>query len=352
MSALRHRPTPRIRGWTWLSLAIYACVVLGHFALIQAPGALVDVHERPLRMPADVELLSLRILGDGHHALAAVRAPTGGALWLIDWGRIREVTTDTADTTDAPQLDALRLAETASAWIPEQVAGAAGSWRWIEGPHSERTSTRWTPPSDAERTPVGADLLWENDDGAIDRPAIDAQLRGGPTLQSARRLAILSEETALLRLAAADDPTRLQDDLVLVDRRDGRVLKVLDTYPLGVVAQARSGGFFFTDGLHSRLTKIRCTKGVCEVEPGILSTGGPRITAVADDPTGELLALCTVDGRLMTYGVDDDGARFLGEHALTQGCQQLVVVDRSQLLVGGDLGWSVVTLTPRGGWLR
>jgi len=356
------RPHPRIRLRIWIYLIGYAAIVVGHFALIQAPGAVVEVSSKALKLPTGAELRGLRRLGDGHHALAALREPEGGALWLLDWGRIVALVDGDANLED------LRLAQTPGSWVPEQVQGAAGSWRWVEGDRSARSSTAWAPPAAPERQSLPEELLWEAPGGPVLRQTIDAQLaeKGLMTRRSARRLAYLSGDVALLRLAAADDPSRLRDDLVIAsrdgdgdgdgdrdrDRDEGQVLEVLDTAPLGLVSAATSGGFFFTEGLHSRLSRIECDGERCTVRSGILSTGGGIIVAVDDDPSGQLIGLCTADGRLMLYGVDAEQVRFLAEHREEDGCEQLVVLDRERLLVAGDEGWRAVSLRPRGGWLR
>jgi len=343
------RPHPRIRLRTWIYLIVYAAIVVGHFTLIQAPGAIVEVSSKALALPTETALRGVRRLSDGHHALAALREPEGGALWLLDWGRIVEVIDGDAS------LDDLRLARTAGSWVPQQVHGAAGSWRWVEGDRSARSCAAWTPPAAPERHSLSEDLLWEGPRGPVLRQTIDAQLaeEGLMTRRSARRLAYLSGDVALLRLAAADDPTRLRDDLVLASRGEGRVLEVLDTAPLGLVSAATSGGFFFTEGLHSRLSRLDCDGERCTARSGILSTGGGIIVTVDDDPSGQLIGLCTADGRLMLYGVDAaDEVRFLAEHREDDGCEQLVVLDRQRLLVAGDEGWRVLSLRPRGGWLR
>ncbi len=348
MSAVPVRPHPRIRLRTWIYLGVYALVVLGHFAFVQAPGPLVDVTSDALRLPSGAELRGLRRFGDGHHALAALREPEGGALWLLDWGRILDALDGRAD------LEGLRLARTAGDWVPEQTQGSAGSWRWIEGESSRRTLVTWTPPAAPERRALDEDTLWQGEDGPVGRSTIDAQLaaRGHHTRRSARRLAFLSGDFALLRTAAPDDPTRLLDDLVLASRDAGQVLDVINTAAIGIVATATSGGFFFTEGLHSRLSKITCDQGRCAAEPGLLSTGGAAIIAVDDDPSGELIGLCTAEGYLMLYGLEDEGLRFLAEDRDDDGCRGLIVLDRQHLLVAGAERWRALTLTPRGGWLR
>lgn len=343
------RPHPRIRLRTWIYLIVYAAIVVGHFALIQAPGAIARLSSAEVPLPTGAELRGLRRLSDGHHALAALREPEGGALWLLDWGRIGEVVDGDAD------LGELRLARTGGAWVPQQVQGAAGSWRWVEGESADRSSAAWTPPAAPERHPLSAEALWESPQGPVLREMIDAQLaeRGLTRRLSARRLAYLSGDVALLRLAFADDPTRLSDDLVLASRAGGRVLELLDTAPLGIVTASTSGGFFFTEGLHSRLSRIDCEGERCRVSAGILSTGGGVIIAVDDDPSGHLIGLCTADGRLMLYGVEAaDEVRFLAERREEDGCEQLVVLDRRRLLVAGCEGWRAISLRPRGGWLR
>lgn len=343
------RPHPRIRLRTWIYLIVYAAIVVGHFALIQAPGAVVELSSEVLQLPTGAELRGLRRLSDEHHALAALREPEGGALWLLDWGRIGEVVDGDADLAE------LRLARTGGAWVPEQVQGAAGSWRWVEGESAARSSAAWTPPAAPERHSLSGEALWEGSQGPVLRETINAQLaeRGLTRRQSARRLAYLSRGVALLRLAFADDPTRLSDDLVLASRADGRVLELLDTAPLGLVAAATSGGFFFTDGLHSLLSRIDCEGERCRVRAGILSTDGGIIVTVDDDPSGQLIALCTADGRLMLYGVEAaDEVRFLAERREEDGCEKVVVLDRRRLLVAGAVGWRALSLRPRGGWLR
>ncbi|MCA9661325.1 MAG: hypothetical protein KC486_23500, partial [Myxococcales bacterium] len=105
----RRTRSPRISRRTWLHLGAYALVVGAHFSLVQAPGDVLTLaRDAPLAAPEGVTLRGLSPLGDGHHALAAVATPEGGAVWLLDWGRIAEVVDGEAD------LAALRLAATAS----------------------------------------------------------------------------------------------------------------------------------------------------------------------------------------------------------------------------------------------
>ncbi|MEZ4384706.1 MAG: hypothetical protein R3A79_25480 [Nannocystaceae bacterium] len=349
MANRRRPPSPRLRRRTWLHLAAYALVVAAHFALVQAPGAVLDVaRDARLALPDGIALRDVAVLGDGHHALAAVATPEGGAIWLLDWGRIAEV------VDGETELAALRLAATASAWVPQQAQGAAGRWRWVEGPSDARVAVRWTPPAAPERAPLPADTLWIGDSGVVERSAVDAQLDAqlDAARPSARRLAYLSGEVALVRRAQRGDPTALGDDLLVADAATGELVDRVDTYALGLVGAGAGGLLFFTHGLHSRLAILDCDRRGCARQRGAPGTGGPTITAATSDPSGELIALCAKDGELRLYSRAADRVRHLVSAAPAGGCAAVVAVDRERVLVRGEAGWRALTLKARGGWLR
>lgn len=330
---------------TRFHLLLAALVVALHLAFIQAPGPVLALADaRPLPLPAGLDLLDLRPLADGRHALARVRLAGADALWLVEWARVDELLAGRAALPD------LRLAEAPGTWSLGHVRASTGAFTWIEERPAQggRVAVRWAPPEPPQTRPLPADALWLRDDGDPVRAAdLDAQLvaAGTPHLRVDPRPAALAGDLAFVRL---DRP----DDLLVVDRERGTILRAVDTFDLGLAWIAPRGGrLHFTHGTHTRLDRLECEGTTCEEHRGPeASTRGPAITAIDERPDPARLAACTAQGDLLLFALGP-ADRFLAAAPLP-GCRAPLLVDPTTVLAASDAGWQVLRFTPRGGYLR
>ncbi|MCB9704966.1 MAG: hypothetical protein H6711_24025 [Myxococcales bacterium] len=343
----------RLSRRAWLHLLVYALVVVGHLAFVQAPGAVAELERSvPLTPPEGYTLVDIAPLADARHALASLSRKDGGPseIWLINWGRIDEV------VDGRSRLEQLALATTKGEWLPRQVGGQAGAWTWLERRDNGLFQARWAPPATPSRRPLPDDTLWVDGDGAIDAVLINEGLAklGAGVRRVLIEPALLVPGFALLRPAAAGDDHRPGSGLLVADRR-GWILQEIPAPTLFMIAASPfRSRFYYTNGLDFMLDILECSdEEDCRPAYGKMAgTGGAAIVAVGDDPKGEVIALCTADDHLMVFADEAERVRFVASAPIAGGCDRVIAIDRQTFAVGDAEGWELVRLRPRRGWLR